>query len=60
MALWFLASSAASAINAQLVRIYEVISETAYFGVLGALSVLLGIVILFLTPKISKAMRGIK
>ena len=60
MALWFLASAAASAINAQLVRIYEVVSETSYFGVLGAISVVLGFIILFLTPKISAAMRGIK
>ena len=59
MALWFLASSAAQAINSQLVRIYEVVSETTYFGVLGALSILLGIVILFLSPVISRAMRGI-
>ena len=59
MALWFLASSAAQAINSQLVRIYEVVSETTCFGVLGALSILLGIVILFLSPVISRAMRGI-
>ena len=60
MALWFLASAAASAINAQLVKIYAVVSEVMYFGVLGALSCVLGIVILFLTPAISRAMRGIK
>ena len=59
MALWFLASAAAQAINAQLVRVYEVVSETTYFGVLGALSVLLGIILLFLSPIISRAMRGI-
>lgn len=60
MALWFLASAAASAINAQLVRIYEVVSDTTYFGVLGALSIVLGIILLFMSPMISRAMRGIK
>ncbi|MER1986281.1 MAG: peptide MFS transporter [Solibacillus sp.] len=60
MALWFLAAAAAQAINAQLVRVYEVVSETMYFGVLGMLSIVLGVVLLFISPMISKAMRGIK
>lgn len=60
MALWFLASAAAQAINAQLVRVYEHVSETMYFGVLGGLSIVLGIIILVISPIISKAMRGIK
>lgn len=60
MALWFLASAAAQAINSQLVRIYEVVSDTTYFGVLGCLSIVLGIILLFLSPAISRAMRGIK
>ena len=60
MALWFLASAAASAINAQLVRIYEVVSDITYFGVLGGISVLLGVILLILSPIIQRAMRGIK
>ena len=60
MALWFLASAAASAINAQLVRIYEVVSEVTYFGVLGGISVLLGVILLLMSPIIQRAMRGIK
>ena len=60
MALWFLASAAAQAINAQLVRIYEVVSETVYFGVLGGLSILIGVIVLLMSPMISRAMRGIK
>ncbi|MGE7674677.1 peptide MFS transporter [Lysinibacillus sp. NPDC094403] len=59
MSLWFLTSAAAQAINAQLVKVYEVVSEFTYFGFLGALSVILGIIILVLSPIISKAMRGI-
>ena len=60
MALWFLASAAAQAINAQLVRVYEAVSETMYFGVLGAISIALGVVLLLISPMISRAMRGIK
>lgn len=60
MALWFLTSAAAQAINAQLVRIYEAVTEFTYFGALGGFSIVLGVVILLLTPVISKAMRGIK
>ncbi|KOP81054.1 peptide transporter [Lysinibacillus sp. FJAT-14745] len=59
MSLWFLTSAAAQAINAQLVKVYEVVSEFTYFGFLGALSIVLGIIILVLSPIISKAMRGI-
>jgi len=59
MSLWFLTSAAAQAINAQLVKVYEVVSEFTYFGFLGSLSIFLGIIILVLSPIISKAMRGI-
>lgn len=59
MSLWFLTSAAAQAINAQLVKVYEKVSEFTYFGFLGSLSIVLGIIILVLSPIISKAMRGI-
>jgi len=59
MSLWFLTSAAAQAINAQLVKVYEVVSEFTYFGFLGSLAIVLGIIILILSPIISKAMRGI-
>jgi len=59
MSLWFLTSAAAQAINAQLVRIYEAVTEITYFGTLGAISIALGILLLILTPIISKAMRGV-
>ena len=60
MSLWFLTSAAAQAINAQLVRIYEAVTEIVYFGALGGLSIILGVIILLFTPIISKAMRGVK
>ncbi|MEK4496155.1 peptide MFS transporter [Ureibacillus sp. FSL W8-0352] len=60
MSLWFLTSAAAQAINAQLVRIYEAVTEIVYFGALGGLSIIFGVIILLFTPIISKAMRGVK
>lgn len=60
MSLWFLTSAAAQAINAQLVKVYEVVSDLTYFGLIGGLSIVVGIIILIISPIISKAMRGIK
>ncbi|MFC7685975.1 peptide MFS transporter [Ureibacillus sp. GCM10028918] len=59
MSLWFLTSAAAQAINAQLVRIYEAVTEITYFGTLGGISIVLGIILVVLTPIISRAMRGV-
>ena len=59
MSLWFLTSAAAQAINAQLVRIYEAVTEITYFGTLGGISIVIGLLLLALTPIISKAMRGV-
>ncbi|WP_409300921.1 peptide MFS transporter [Peribacillus sp. SCS-155] len=60
MSLWFLASAAAQAINAQLVRFYKPETEMAYFGVIGAASLVLGIILLLLAPKIQQFMKGIR
>lgn len=60
MSLWFLTSAAAQAINAQLVKLFESISEAKYFGTLGIFSIALGIIILLISPYITRAMRGIK
>ncbi|MGG0665167.1 peptide MFS transporter [Viridibacillus arvi] len=60
MSLWFLTSAAAQAVNAQLVKIFDKISEVAYFGTIGTASVLLGIVMLVISPMISKKMQGIR
>lgn len=67
MALWFLASAAAQAINSQLVRVYSSLAEghgpsgeMMYFGIIGGMSILVGLILLMLSPMISRAMRGIK
>ncbi|WP_461611166.1 peptide MFS transporter [Cytobacillus kochii] len=60
MSLWFLASAAAQAINAQVVRFYSAETEVLYFGIIGGLSIVLSLVLFLVAPKIQKKMRGIK
>ncbi len=60
MSLWFLSNAAAQALNAQLVQFYSEDSEMLYFGIIGGVSILLGILLLFISPVIQKYMRGIR
>ena len=59
MSMWFLASSAGSALNAQLVTLYSSDNEVAYFMVWTA-SVALGILLVFLVPRIKRLMAGVQ
>ncbi|MGM1033084.1 MAG: peptide MFS transporter [Bacillota bacterium] len=60
MSLWFLASAAAQALNAQIVRFYTPQTEMAYFGVIGVASMVLGLILMVLSPKIQGYMKGIR
>jgi len=60
MSLWFLSSAAAQAINAQIVKFYSEETEIAYFGTIGVASILLGVVLLFLSPIIQRYMKGVR
>lgn len=60
MSLWFLSSAAAQAINAQIVKFYTPETEMAYFGVIGGASILLGILLFVLAPKIQRYMKGVR
>ncbi|WML38487.1 peptide MFS transporter [Neobacillus sp. OS1-2] len=60
MSLWFLSSAAAQAINAQIVKFYTPETEMAYFGFIGGASIVLGIILLMLSPKIQGFMKGIR
>jgi POT family proton-dependent oligopeptide transporter len=54
MSLWFLSSASAQAINAQIVRFYHASTEIIYFGIIGGISVLLGLILFLIAPKIQK------
>lgn len=58
MSLWFLSNASAQAINAQLVKLYQPETEIIYFGVIGGFSILLGLLLFVVSPKIQKFMRG--
>jgi proton-dependent oligopeptide transporter, POT family len=60
MSLWFLSSAAAQAINAQIVKFYTPETEMAYFGIIGGASLVLGILLLMMAPKIQSLMKGIR
>ncbi|HEY9577484.1 MAG TPA: MFS transporter, partial [Pseudobacillus sp.] len=57
--LWFLTNASAQAINAQIVRFYKPETEIVYFGVIGGISILLGLILYFVSPRIHKMMRGV-
>jgi POT family proton-dependent oligopeptide transporter len=60
MSLWFLTNASAQAINAQVVKLYTPENEIVYFGVIGAIAIVLGLLLYFLTPLIQKYMRGVR
>lgn len=60
MSLWFLSNAAAQAINAQVVKFYSPETEMVYFGVIGGISILLGIILFLFAPKIQGFMKGIR
>lgn len=59
MSLWFLTNASAQAINAQIVKLYKPATEIIYFGVIGGLSILLGVILFLVSPKIQRFMKGI-
>ena len=46
--------------NAQLVTLYNPKNEVAYFAWFGIASVVLGVVLVFLVPRIKRLMAGVK
>ncbi|KFG77367.1 peptide permease [Streptomyces mutabilis] len=56
MALWFLSLALANGIQAQVVKIYDDVSHPAYFGVNGAIAVVLGLVVVALAPWLRRTM----
>lgn len=57
LAIWLLADASSQAINAQIARFYTPATESAYFGIIGAVAVVAAI-ILYLVRKPIKQMMG--
>ncbi|MCZ8510992.1 peptide MFS transporter [Paenibacillus filicis] len=60
MSLWFLSNAAAQAINAQIVKFYTPETEMLYFGVIGGISIILGLILLLFASNIKEHMKGIR
>ena len=60
VALFFLSIALRTAMSGVLAGYYNPDSETAYFGILGAVAIGIGVVLLLLTPVIKKLMSGIR
>jgi len=59
MSVWGLANAAGQGVNAQITPLYGANTEIAYFGIIGGVSVLIALILFFLSPKISSYMRGL-
>ena len=60
MSLWFMTNASAQAINAQVVKLYSPENEVLYFGVIGVIALVIGLLLYLMTPLIQKYMRGVK
>ncbi|WP_174615428.1 peptide MFS transporter [Virgibacillus ihumii] len=59
MSLWFMSNAAGQAVNAQIVKLYDPSTEIVYFGIIGGIAVLAGIVLFAFSKKIQVYMRGV-
>ncbi|WP_438285330.1 peptide MFS transporter [Bacillus pseudomycoides] len=60
ISLWFLSTVSAQAINAQVVKLYNPATEIIYFGVIGAISIIVSITLFILSTKIQSFMKGLQ
>lgn len=60
MSIWFLSDAVAQAINAQIVKFYTSGNEVAYYGIVGGITIVFGLILFVYVPRIEKLMDGIK
>jgi POT family proton-dependent oligopeptide transporter len=59
VSLWFLSTAIGTALAGQLAGSYSEDSQATYFGVLGSVAVVLGLVLALATPAIRRLMSGV-
>ena len=59
LAIWLLADASSQVINAQIARFYTPQTESAYYGIVGAVAVIAGIILYFNRKPIQKLMGNI-
>lgn len=57
MSMWFLSNAVAQAINSQIVKLYSQSTEIHYFGIIGGISIVLGGILLLITPQINRLIK---
>ena len=60
MALYFFSVGLGTSMSGVLARYYDPADEFAYFGIIGAVAVLAGVVVFALTPWVSRRMEGVR
>lgn len=56
MSVWFLSNAMAQGLNAQMVKLYDLIDTKAYFMSLGSFAIIVAVILIILGPKIRKVM----
>lgn len=59
MSLWMLSNATAQGLNAQLVVVYTKMNQNDYFMYSGLIAVIIGILLLMISPKVRRAMKGV-
>lgn len=59
MSLWYMADSVGQAVTAQTVKLYTPKTEVQYFLAVGIVSIVFGIILMFLVKRIHNLMEGI-
>ncbi|GAA2222358.1 hypothetical protein GCM10010400_77220 [Streptomyces aculeolatus] len=52
--MWFLTDAVAQAINSQIVKFYNQATEIHYFGIIGGVTIILGLILLMIAPRIKR------
>ncbi|UDI78880.1 peptide MFS transporter [Staphylococcus taiwanensis] len=59
MALWMLSNATAQSINSQIVVLFKIISEKEFFLYSGLFTLVIGIILIAISPIVKKAMNGV-
>jgi proton-dependent oligopeptide transporter, POT family len=60
VALYFLSVALGTAMSGQLAKLYSPATEGIYFGVIGAVAVVIGVILAIMSPWVLKMMRGVR
>ena len=60
MSMWFLSDAVAQAFNSQLVKLYTPHTEVMYFGIVGAITIVFGAIMVLMVPRLKRLMAGVR